>query len=287
MNLPKPDPSTKLTEAMLDSDRYVAEEKLDGERVLLDGSRGAPRLLSSHGTDRSQAVPHLIRPHKLLEGTILDGEVVAPSGRFGDVVSTLHSGAARAQAHQLAHGFVQLRVFDVTQLSGTDVSRLPLHERRRALEQLVRKLRNQAITCVEQTRTEKREFYRRIVQAGGEGIVLKDRALMYGLGWTKMKHSADVSVVVTHVHTDRDAIELSAFDGMRFVSVGDCSVPTTELKAQLRTAPETVLGHVLDVSAFALTAGERLRNPVWLRLRPDLLPDECTLSKIRATLPSR
>lgn len=287
MKLPKPDPATKLTETMLDSDRYVAEEKLDGERVLLDGSRGAPRLLSSHGTDRSLAVPHLIRPHKLLEGTVLDGEVVAPSGRFGDVVATLHSGEARAQAHQLAHGFVQLRVFDVTHLAGVDTSRLPLHERRGKLEQLVRKLRNQAITCVEQTRVEKREFYRRIVQAGGEGIVLKDRMLMYGLGWTKMKHCADVSVVVTRVHTDRDAVELSAYDGTRLVMVGDCAVPTTELKAQLRTAPETVTGRVIDVSAFALTASERLRNPVWLRMRPDLLPDECTLAKIRATLPSR
>lgn len=284
MKLPKPEPQTKLTDAMWDSPRYVAEEKFDGERCWLDGSRGAPRLYSSGNTDRSLAVPHIVRAHKLLEGAALDGEIVAPSRRFGDVVSVLHSGPERAHQVQIETGFVRFHAFDLMAFEGQDLTHRPLRERRKTLETLVARLRNPALVCVPQTAENKREFYRTIVRNGGEGVVLKNLDLMYGLGWVKAKHRADVSAVISHVHADRDAIELSVYDGARLVPIGDCAIPTIELRGQLRATPHRYVGRVLDVSAYELTSHDRLRSPVWMRLRPDVFAADCTLRKVREQL---
>ncbi len=140
--LATPAPVRHGSAGLPDGPGWRFEVKWDGVRILahVPGAGGGPlRLLGRQGRDASVAYPELAVLAGLPPGTVLDGEVLAlrdgaPS--FAALAERMHvQDAARAAA--LARRVpVSYLVFDVLQLDGRDLTRLPFDERRAALERL-------------------------------------------------------------------------------------------------------------------------------------------------------
>lgn len=127
-----------------DDGRWAFEIKWDGMRVLthLDGEGGV-RATSSRGHEAAPRFPELQALADHLDGhaVVLDGEIVAfdDGGRpsFAHLQRRMHVSAAATVARLRHEVPVTYAVFDLLHLDGLDLTPLPWHARRDALEELV------------------------------------------------------------------------------------------------------------------------------------------------------
>lgn len=127
---------------------WVAERKLDGGRYLLyindQGSRLFSRqasVLNGLPVERTKNVPHITNL-KLdsFNGTVLDCEATAKVGDFGNFVSAMHTDGTNK---------IVLNVFDCPRYKNEDVTKKPLHERRKLVEEVVKAFNNPFIIVIE------------------------------------------------------------------------------------------------------------------------------------------
>lgn len=286
---------------------YIAEEKIDGSRyVLYIGGdpyerRTKHTLLSRRVSvtdgkhvDRTDNVPHIT--HELyegLEGTILDGEIVAAD--FLSTNSIMNSGPALAVSKQKQIGPCTYRVFDVMAFRGKDVRTLPLSQRRKVLEEVVRRMNNEHVIAIPQITTDLEAYFTEIVSKGGEGVIIKDLRSAYGVGWAKMKKSYDVSCVITGVKPGNGkyassigAIAVSVYHAKRLVEIGFASGFDDRLRNDIANNFENYEGRVVDIFTQEILKTKdgigRLRHPTFFRLRDDLNAEDCTSEKLWADL---
>lgn len=284
--LVKPPRCTDELPANLGDPGFVAELKINGERSLLyvgfdpygrrDGnvflSRHVSKVDGRHG-DRTDQVPQITGPHLPgLKGTVLDGEIFHTD--LETTGSITRSDPTAALLKQKEIGPATYFVFDIPFHKGQDLRGLPLHVRRKFLESVVAEMKNPHIKLVEQRDCRIAEFFKEVTDAGGEGLVVKDLRLGYGQGWSKMKKSFDVSVVVTGFRQEEHSISLavSVYDNGKPVELG--FVPGFQDIDQH-------IGRVMDVVAFELTKNNKLRSANFHRFRDDVNADECTLEKLK------
>lgn len=186
-----------------DSPEFIAEEKLNGIRAILQigasDSRLTTRVKSKRSglyLERSDNFPHLRDlPLAFFDGTILDGELLLDKPRLftgttwaqGSLSCTMavcSSSPTRAAEIQGREGNAAYWVFDIIQDRGEPVQGLPLSERRRRLEGLFDEFRKRgiplvALRLVPQVLENKRAFYAEVLREGGEGVMLKHRDGLY------------------------------------------------------------------------------------------------------------
>ena len=288
----------------LDAEHLVAEIKLDGSRYMMYiqcdpyGRQSNNALLSrrissvdSKNVDKTDNVPQITSPvYTGLEGTVLDGEMFLKD--FPTTQSVMGSGSALAQAKQKDIGQLNYFVFDVPVFRGVDIRGRPLSERRKVLETVVARLNNPNIKCVPQWRGDIEENFRKVVSAGGEGLIVKDLRMGYGTGWAKMKKSYDTSCVVTGFKPGNGkytgmvgALAVSVFDeNGKLKEVGYASGFSDEIRREMTHNWEKFNGAVVDIYAQELSKDCRLRHPTFFRFREDLEPNVCTLEKLKADL---
>ena len=177
-------------EADLDLDRYWVSEKLDGVRAYWDGRR----LLSRSG-NRFNAPPWFVEhfPH-----VPLDGELWMGRGTFERL-----SGAVRRQIPDDAEWRgIRFMVFDLPSSPATFDRRL------QRLRETFRTIESSRIALVEQFRVADRDelmdVLNRVVEGGGEGLMLHRGSSLYAAGRTgdllKLKvHEDAEAVVVGHL----------------------------------------------------------------------------------------
>lgn len=143
----------KLAEMMY-SNRYIAEDKLDGVRATLHIYKDHIRVFSRRVSkktgwlaENSDLVPH-IRNISVpeLDGTILDAELVMPSGEFKDIASTMNCNWEKALTRQEQMGRVEARVFDIIYYKDRDMQDTELYARKKALKRAVELLDSLYIT---------------------------------------------------------------------------------------------------------------------------------------------
>ncbi len=119
-----------------DGAERLVEPKLDGVRAIVTIHAGTLRLTSRNGNDVTAGYPELQPPPPI--EAVLDGEIVAagPDGRpsFGVLQRRMH--VRRPSAALVAKVPVNLVVFDVLWLDGTDLTDEPQRRRRAILETL-------------------------------------------------------------------------------------------------------------------------------------------------------
>lgn len=138
-----------LNEEQLDnmckSTTYLAEEKLDGVRTILqfrhDGVRSFSRNIvkkTNWRREYSDSLPHL-RDMNIpeLEGTILDGESFIPNKTFKEVSSILNCLPEEAIERQKTEGLIVLNAFDILFYKGEDVREERLEVRKGLLRDVV------------------------------------------------------------------------------------------------------------------------------------------------------
>ena len=177
-------------EADLDLDRYWVSEKLDGVRAYWDGRR----LLSRSG-NRFNAPPWFVEHFPRVP---LDGELWMGRGTFERL-----SGAVRRQIPDDAEWRgIRFMMFDLPSSPATFDRRL------QRLRETFRTIESSRIALVEQFRVADRDelmdVLNRVVEGGGEGLMLHRGSSLYAAGRTgdllKLKvHEDAEAVVVGHL----------------------------------------------------------------------------------------
>lgn len=308
--------------ALSDLGTARVEAKLDGARVQVHRVGDEVRVYTRNLRDVTAQLPDVVAAARgvAAERVVLDGEAIAlrkdgrplpfqvTMGRFGSEADAA-SGGVRA-AVPLA-----VRFFDVLHLDGDDVLDRPLRERGGALSEAV-----PAELVIDHVHVDNaggaRDFLARTLDAGHEGVMVKDLDAPYeagrrGRAWQKVKpaHTLDLVVLAAEWGSGRrrgwlSNLHLGAHEpatgefvmlGKTFKGLTDAMLAwQTERLLELETArhrhvvevrPELVVEIALDgvQTSPRYPAGMALRFARVKGYRPDKRPaDADTVATVRA-----
>ncbi|MFE2358165.1 non-homologous end-joining DNA ligase [Streptomyces parvulus] len=301
-----------LPPASLDA-RWAYETKQDGQRVVvyLPGD-GSVLLRARSGHDITAAYPELAALGGALGTTpaVLDGEVLAldEQGRADFQLLQSRMGLAHAPAraaHRASKVPVHLVLFDALHLAGRSLLRLPYTGRRQTLTDLG--LAGPSWSTPAALVGHGAQALRATREHGLEGLVCKRLDSVYEPGvrsraWIKIRNMRSEDVVVGgwlpgkgHITGLPGALLVGqrAEGRLRYVGgvgTGWSAAERAELAALLKAAATDVCPFepapavpgarwvvprlVGEVRYSTRTREGMLRQPSWLRLRPDLAPED-------------
>jgi bifunctional non-homologous end joining protein LigD len=288
---------------------WAYEVKWDGIRVLADLHDGTLRLVSRRGNEVTAAYPELAGLATAHPDALLDAEVVVMRGgvpSFEAIAERMHVRERRRAQALAAAAPATLIVFDVLRLYGVDLTARPWSERREVLERLSASGHAWQLSPVYDDRD---ALLAATVEQNLEGVVAKRRASRYVPGarspdWVKFAHRRTQTCLVggwrRETSDDRRIGALllglpASGGGLRFagrVGSGLASAAAQEqltplLGAHRRSSSpfvtpvprEDALGTtwveptvLVEVRHLGHTDGGRLRQPVFLGVRPDVAP---------------
>jgi bifunctional non-homologous end joining protein LigD len=204
---------------------WAHEIKLDGYRLQLrvEGARAV--LMTRKGLDWTERFSGIARAAEALPDCILDGEAVALNHNGVSDFSALQ--AALAEGHQSA---LLLFAFDLMFLEGRDLRPLPLQERKRQLEHLLKSLppaSRARLRYLEHFTSPGAAVLESACRLSLEGVVSKRLGVPYESGrtgsWTKSKCRAGHEVVIggwTSEGASLSSLIAGVYRGGRLVPVG-------------------------------------------------------------------
>jgi len=290
-----------------DSPEFLYEVKWDGIRGLIALNEGQIQIRGRNGLDFTKQFPELALPEQAFRATsaLFDGEIVCldPDGRpkFKDVIHRMQQKSDGAIERAKAKHPVVCYLFDCLYLDGRSIINEPLTRRR---EWLADALKKESPYRVSEAVDEGAAFLEAVQQMGLEGIIAKQRHSPYLPGkrsdsWLKIKTRQTMECAVigyTRGKGDRaasfGALHIAQINGDQLSYVGkvgggfdDDSLKSVfaELK-QIAPVKKPIKEKTLDdtrsvwlsprlmveVEYLSLTPDGMLREPVFLRLRPDL-----------------
>ncbi len=296
-----------LAEHVPESENYMYEVKWDGIRALIALDEGEIRIHSRNRMDITKQFPELLIPEQAFRATsgLFDGEIVCLDGdgkpNFKNVINRMQQntegGIERAKAKHPAVCYV----FDCLYLDGRAIVSEPLSRRREWLEDAIKK---DAAFRVSEVVKEGKALFEAAKQIGLEGIMAKERSGTYIPGkrsssWLKIKTRDTTECVIigyTQGKGDREstfgALHLAQKNGDTLKYVGKVGTgfddrllksvfaELKKLKAIKRPVKEKPLDDaqsiwiepklMCEVQFASLTKDEMLREPVFIRMRPDI-----------------
>ena len=257
--------SDRAEELLGDFD-WLMQEKVDGVRFMVEKKGGVVR-----GFNRLGAVVSVPKPLSdelsgatalsLDKDFLLDGELV------GDV----------------------LHVFDVLAIGGSSIEDKPFVERSMHLGLIGgiswKNLRVVPVIVGDN----KSKVFKQVSGSGGEGVVFKRATAPYRVGrpasggdYLKFKFTADCTCLVAEVN-DKRSVRLSLFEkpkflglkkGGKLVDAGNVTIPPNH------EIPE--VGATVDVRyLYAFKESGKLFQPVYLGVRTDIKPKDCTVEQLK------
>jgi bifunctional non-homologous end joining protein LigD len=292
------------------------EVKWDGMRALAAvDADGGVRLTSRNGNVVTVAFPELQVLGGLGRDALLDGEVVAldeagaPS--FSRLAGRFHVRRAAVARELAAAAPATYVVFDLLALDGRPTTGLPLHERRALLQGLDLAALGGAV-LVPQPFDDGQALLAATKEQGLEGVVAKRLDAPYRPGvrsrdWIKVshRHSSDAVVVGWRADTTGAAVSLavatvrdgdltfrgtagSGISGAAGRELAALLAPLAAPDPALELGPDRALlerdGFVwvrpqVAVEVTHLGDGDRFRQPVVDRVRPDLAPPDVAATR--------
>ncbi len=291
-----------------DSEDYLFEVKWDGIRAMISLDEGEITIRSRSQRVVTKQFPELQKAAESFRATsaLFDGEIVCldENGRpiFEYAVRRLQQSSEGAIARMAAKHPAVCYLFDCIYLDGRPITSEPLWRRREWLADSVRK--NGAYR-VSEVVNEGVLLFKAASQMGLEGIMAKERNSQYTPGrrsdhWMKIKsHRTTEGVVLGYTKGEGDrgpyfgALQLGRYENDRLRYIGkvgggfdqrglrDVHAILKKLKPANRPIKEKPLDDsqttwlepelVCEVRYSSLTKDGNLREPVFLRLRPDLV----------------
>jgi DNA ligase-1 len=301
-----------VEDAVAGFERASVEWKLDGIRIQIHRRGDEVRIYTRNLNEITDGLPGIVDAVRRLpvEQAVLDGEALWMSedgpAAFQDTVS----------ANAPPEGVVTF-LFDLLHLDGEDLLDTPLEERSARLAELAPELKIPGLLTSDPV--EAQRVLDEALDAGHEGIVVKDAASLYAAGrrgkaWRKVKPVRTYDLVVLGAewgHGRRQGrlsnLHLGARDAETgdFVMVGKTFKGLTddllewqtkallEREAERRgiavlVRPELVIEIALDgvQSSTRYPGGVALRFARVKRYRPDKAPEDAdTIDALRALLP--
>jgi bifunctional non-homologous end joining protein LigD len=159
----------KLVRHVPAGDGWLHEHKWDGYRLLATVVDGKVRLWSRNAIEWTRKVPEIVAAIASLKlrSAQLDGEMIVP-GKTGSDFNALQG---RLSAENRAP--VVLELFDMPYLDGRSLRNEPLIERKRALEDVLKRHPNPVLRYSEHRIGDGAAMYAKALKSGWEGIVSK------------------------------------------------------------------------------------------------------------------
>lgn len=244
----------------VDDDQWVAQQKLDGDRLLVHVLDGKVTALNRHGVPRSNPVPAVVlRQFEVFpDEWVFDGELLTTG---------------------------ELWLFDLPFAAGLVVPEQPYGLRAAVLERMFTCGVWEPAACIRllptaRSAAAKRTLVCQLQERGAEGLVFRHRDGLYRQGRRselalKAKFVHTVDVVVDRVRPEgRDNCTFRLFRDGVLVPAGSCS---------LVGRPRVRSGDVIEVRYLYASDEGLLYQPVMLRVRHDKTPLECTVDQLRFT----
>ena len=250
-------------DALLCDDRVLAQQKLDGNRVLCHIEEGEVLPTNRSGQKTQAPAQVLAGLVHLPKGTVVDGEIVG-------------------QVYWL---------FDVLSFAGRDVTGQSCFERLSILSDELEPGLSEPVRVLESaiTTQQKRALYERLQQASAEGIVFKRKDAPYtpgrpSSGGTQLKCKFVSSADVVLVENAGNAYRMQVFDGGKAFDVGKVfSGTSNESRAFIDAALGKRKRLVAEVRYLYATDDSQLFQPIFVRVREDKAEKECLRSQLKAT----
>jgi len=295
---------------------WLFELKYDGFRMLAERRDGEARLLYRSGREATGIFPELARAVAALPfDLILDGEAVVLDAAGRPAFQLLQRRGQRTRRidaeHAAAAAPATFFAFDLLAFAGYDLRPLPLALRKDLLRRSLDLAEESPLRVVEAVEERGEDFYAAVVGLGLEGVVGKRGDSPYKGGvsrdWLKVRadRSADFAIVGFEPEgkTGLRNLHLAAvgpgggWDYVGPVGSGVAGNQMRPIRARLEALrrPQAVAANapavraavwvepalVCEVRYKEHTDDGRLRQPVFLRLRDDKRPEECTAPAAR------
>ena len=201
---------------------YIAEQKFDGERILLIKKGNSVSMLNRRGALKEDVYIELKEEMATLNfDFIIDGEVCSTNGLFNDLQRrALLRNTAEIQKRRETIPII-FHIFDIIELNGENKTMLPLMERKKLLTDNFGKLTPNLITAELTPYVEGEEninaLWSKIVNEKKEGIVLKLKDGVYVFkrsnNWVKLKTWETVDLKMTKYTINNAGIRLENDNG--------------------------------------------------------------------------
>lgn len=291
---------------------YIYEPKLDGIRALCYVDKKKIRFFSRNDKEITAQFPELELRNALKADTcILDGEIVVYAKNKSNFESI--QGRATLEDNDLIteksiHNPATYVVFDILELNGKSLLHVPLEKRKQMLEKVVKE--NNRIDVIPYT-TDGKKLWSIAQKKKLEGIVGKRFNSLYKPGvrdktWIKMKlHDTADCVIIGFTQEKRriSALILGMYNNKKeLVYIGKVGTGFSErviedlykkFKPLITDKEPTDIPWrnvvylkpklVAEIKYAEWTNNNRLRVPVFIRLRFDKDAKDCKLSAAQAT----
>jgi bifunctional non-homologous end joining protein LigD len=292
-----------LVSKPFDKPGWVYEEKYDGDRILAYKEEDRVQLVSRNGKDRTDNFSRIVAAIRILQpGTLLlDGEVVVFDSK--DV--------SRFQLLQQSKGEPVYAVFDCLYREGKDLRKEPLSSRRAVMESSIGS--SSVLLPSHRLASNGLEAFRIAKRRGYEGLVAKDLSSPYvearSTYWLKVKARQEDEFIIAGYTAPAGsrkyfgALLLGAYDKDKLCYVGKVGTgfdqktlaalyqkfqPFVRSKPALVDPPSekgvSFLAPrlIAQISYQEMTEDRKLRQPVFLGLRDDKLPQDVEFPEMLA-----
>ena len=290
-----------------DSEDYLYEVKWDGIRAMVALDEGEVRIHSRNQHDITAKFPELLVPNEAFRATsaLFDAEIVCLDGEgkpvFKSVIHRIQQNGKGAIERGRGKYPAVCYVFDCLYLDGRPIVNEPLVRRRAWMEDAIRR---DTPYRVSEAVSEGSGLFSAAVKMGLEGIMAKKRNSIYRTGtrsaeWLKIKKRQTMECMIIGYTKGRGATEamfgalqlaLREGNALRYVGKVGTGFDAKSMKETFaylknirhvkRPIKERPPGDaqtvwlepraVCEVQFASLTNKGMLREPVFLRLRPDL-----------------
>jgi len=294
------------------SEGWIFEPKIDGTRCIASLMSGVV-LQNRRLANITYRYPEVV---KALAGNaplcVLDGEIAVflnDRPDFAALAERDHQ-SERMRIEYLSQALpASYVVFDILYAEGESVMDRPLGERKMILQEVLQE--SEAVTIAESFPERGEDYFQAALKMGIEGVVAKRLESFYQPGvrsqdWIKIKKGLTLDLVVGGYIPGKGNREpyfggllMGAYSSGQLVYVGRVGSGFSEKEMQqivrdLQPISESPFSNppptagakwlkpnlVVQVAAMEVTEDGRLRAPVFLRMRNDKDPLECTLDQV-------
>lgn len=203
-------------------DRYIAEEKFDGERIIAVKQGDKINLINRRGVSKENIYIEITEELKnYSDDFIIDGEIIATTGIFNDLQ---RRALLRDEAEIQKRVFeipCKFMVFDIMSLNNENLMLKALVERKKILQATIGI--KEKITAVDYFMGERaiKDLWDNIRAKNKEGIILKIKNSIYvnkrTNAWVKLKNFKEIEISFNNYENNNAGVKVT--DGFNEVQI--------------------------------------------------------------------